>query len=962
MKHHCGSLLLKVFVAAMLTMPLVVSAQRQIFHAYGAADGLSNLNVRCLFQDRIGYIWVGTDNGLFRYDGVKFKAFGHSQGLADTEILSIAQSPEGTLWIGTNSGLAVLSGNHFDVVKVGETDSTRAIVFDANRHVYLLHDADIIRGTLDEKGNYHFEPVVHGKAKGLSYSDGEVFFGLDGDLWQFHGEHEERIGRTAGLPADDWGATVHDTLGNMWVRSKYLLYELPHGQTRFIDRSKGLPSTTDGRLYADVHGNIFVPTISGITVLSESQRTTLDTGHGLPADPSGPMLIDRENLVWIGTNGGGLVRRLGHGEWLAWTKQDGLPKNSVWSIQSDETGRHWIGTDGGLSILDLGGKVTRSYNGRNGLAGDRVLSIARGPGGELFVGTDPAGISQFSRNGALIHTYRSKTGFLTERVSSMAFDGQQRLWAVGNAGCYRSTPLQTGQRLRFEQMNIPGLPAQTIFREVLLDDDGSVWIASSRGLIHFVGGHWKVFSERDGLRSDDLGVVEQVHGELWIAYRDSLGAARVSFNGPNPSVFPVTVQDGLRSDAVYAITSDRKGRIWLSTDMGVDVFDQGRWKHLGSEDGLIWDDTDSLALQVDSAGDVWIGTSGGLSRYAHPDFAVVDWSPPVVLTLITNSFQEWQTNEEPAVPFEKRALSIQFAALSYGSMSSVRYRYRLIGSDSNWTETAEPSVHFAALPPGHYSFEVTALDLNGVWNPVPTRFTFSIVPPWWRTWWFMAVTGFAALFLVSASVRLRLRRLEFQKKSLEIQVADRTAELVASHKQLEEIAYYDALTNMPNRRRFSEELDKRLSAEGGKCVFTLLLLDLDFFKSINDRFGHDAGDCVLFETGRRLKEELRETEFVARLGGDEFAILLATAVGEVAIETVCKRILTSIASPIPHKGVSLHVGCSIGIASFPQDAQSQEVLYKLADLALYRAKQSSRNAFCWHKPADAEALVATSIQ
>ena len=224
-KHRFCSGLFRVFIVAMLTTPFVVSAQRQIFHAYGAADGLSNLNVRCLFQDRIGYIWVGTDNGLFRYDGIKFKAFGHSQGLADTEILSIAQSPEGMLWVGTNSGVAVLSGNHFDSVRVGGTDSTRAIAFDTHLGVYLLHDAEIVRGTRDDKGSYHFEPVVHGKPKGLSYSNGEVFFGLDGDLWQFHGEHQERIGRTAGLPADDWSATVYDTLGNMWVRSKHLLYE-----------------------------------------------------------------------------------------------------------------------------------------------------------------------------------------------------------------------------------------------------------------------------------------------------------------------------------------------------------------------------------------------------------------------------------------------------------------------------------------------------------------------------------------------------------------------------------------------------------------------------------------------------------------------------------------------------------------------------------------------------------------
>jgi len=950
----------------LMTVALVsvhpASAQRQRFHEYGSSEGLSNLNVRCLFQDQTGYIWVGTDNGLFRYDGGRFRAFGHSEGLPDTEIISIAQSPEGVLWVGTNSGVAVLNEEHFKTVSVGDSGITRAIGFDSNGTMYLEHDNEIVRGTPNDKGLYSFQTVVRGKVSGLSVDDGEVYFGRGGDLWRLRGESAERYGSQYGLPQDDWGATVEDNLGNRWVRSRTRLYEMPQGQVHFIDRSKGIPSTTAVHLYADRHGSLFVPSDSGIIVLYESRRAVIDAGHGLPADPSGPMLVDREDLLWMGTNGAGLVRRLGHGEWLAWTKEDGLLRNSVWAIQSDEAGNHWIGTNGGLSVINSQGEISRSWTSHNGLAGDRVLSIVEGPSGDFYVGTDPAGISHFSKQGVFLRTYRSESGYLADRVSAMVVDHEQRLWALGNGGCYRSRSPLGNEPVQFEQIDIPGIPPQTIFRDVLVDDDGSIWIASSRGLLHGTASGWTVFSERDGLKSNDLGVVAQEKGLIWIAYRDALGATRLQLNGSRLSLNHVTTREGLHSDGVYAITADHEGRLWISTDMGVDVLDQGRWKHFGGENGLIWDDTDSLALNVDSADNVWIGTSGGLSRYAQPEFPLPDLFPPIVVSSVTGVSRGWQASDDPTLPFAQRSLSIQYAALTYESESATRFRYRLAGFEKNWNETNERSVHFAALPPGHYVFEVTSAGTNGLWNPVPARFTFSITPPWWRSWWFLSLSVSMALLLVFAFMRVRLRVLESQKKELEKQVADRTAELVTSHRQLEEIAYCDMLTDMPNRRMFAEEFHRRLERYDRLQPFALLLIDLDFFKHINDTFGHDAGDAVLIHSAQRLKQELRESDFVARLGGDEFAILLFTANDEDSIEAVCKRILANVAIPVSYKNVNLQVGCSIGIARFPMDADSQEGLYKLADVALYKAKQISRNAFCWHRNASLETEKTTTVQ
>jgi diguanylate cyclase (GGDEF)-like protein len=948
-------------LALLMLGTLPCFGQRQLFDEYGSADGLTNLNVKCLLQDRTGYLWVGTDNGLFRYDGNTFRGFGHADGLTNTEILSLAEAPSGALWVGTNSGVAQAVGERFASVEGTDGSATRSIGFDSIGEVYVQQDGGILRGAPTDKGRYGFRRIVSGAVSGLFVSGGEILFGKDGELWSFEGESAKPFEASYGLPRDEWGSIVEDNMGNRWIRSRTHLYELPRGQSHFVDRTEGIPHAAEDHLYADRHGSVYVSTISGIIVLEGNRRTTIDVRHGLPGDPSGPMLIDRKELLWIGTDGAGLVRRLGHGEWTAWKKDDGLLRNSVWSVARGRNGSVWVGTSGGLNILDAAGSVIRTVTNRNGLPGDRVLSLVEGPDGDFYAGTDTDAISHFSKQGQLLRTYTSTSGFLADRVSAMAIDRVGRLWAIGTGGCFRTRAALKDGDPSFERTDIPGIPERASFRDVLVDDHGLVWIASSQGLARFDGKGWKVFTVRDGLESSDLGVVSEAQGAIWIAYRDALGMTRLQ--GANLTPTHVTTEDGLHSNQIYAIKADHKGRLWVNTDSGMDVLENGKWKHFGSEDGLIWDDTDSLALSIDSDDNVWIGTSGGLSEFAQPEFPIREQPTPIVLTSIVSSAQKWQPGDVPALQYSQRSLSIQYAALSFESTSNMRFRYRLTGFEENkWTETNERSLRFEALPPGHYVFEITAAGPNGLWNRSPARFVFSIRSPWWLSWWFISSSVLLTLLIGSAIVQLRIRVLQRQKRSLERQVADRTAELVTSHHQLEEIAYYDVLTSSPNRRMFVEVFRKRLMNARHSDPFTLLLIDLDFFKEVNDKFGHDAGDAVLIETATRLKAEVRQSDCVARLGGDEFAILLFTPLEDVAVEAACERLLRNLAVPIRHRHLKLQVGCSIGIARFPKDGTTQEALYKSADTALYEAKQKSRNMYCWYKPEEDPGDAGTTLE
>ncbi len=944
--------LASIWLLLALLTPKTLLSQQQPFHRYGLIDGLSNLNVRCLLEDRTGYIWVGTDNGLFRYDGSSFREFNHEDGLTSTEIEGLAESPGGDLWVATQEGVARFSGTRFQPVDVGASGPFGRIFFDSLGRMVLQSASGILNGVPDGAGVFHFHPMILGVTRGLLVNGTKVFFGKDDDLWQLDGDKAERLGSSGGLPSDQWAAISMDSFDNLWVRSATRLYKLSHGQRRFVDRSEGVPRSSLSYLYADQRGRLYVSGPEGLIVVEESSTTSMDSHHGLPSDTVNAALVDREESLWIGTSGGGLIRRLGRGEWSSWKKEDGLLHDSIWATYHDEKGQTWVGSYGGLNILSPLGNVVRSWTSQSGLAGDQVASIVEGPEGDFYVGTNPAGISHFNSQGSLLRTYRSTSGYAADRISALLVDKKRKLWAMGLGGCFRTrNPLDASGKLSFERITVPGLPPETSFRTAVVDEDGTVWIGTSRGLARFDGVGWKVFTVLDGLKSPDIAAVVSRHGEVWIAYRDALGIAHLRYNAGRIDATHFTMREGLVSNLAYALAFDHAGQLWVNTDRGVAVFDQGHWLHYGSADGLVWDDTNGVALNVDFQGSVWIGTSGGLSRYTPLPYAASENPTPIVITSIKGDVSEWQPGGHPVLSHSERYLSIRYAGLSFSPESSVRFRYRLLGLGNAWTETSERGVRLTGPPAGDYTFEVIAEGSSHLWSTVPARFSFVIKPPWWQTWWFIAACLLTTALTTYSLWHLRMRALKIQKGLLEQQVARRTTELVESQRQLREIAYCDMLTSLPNRRGFSEELRKRIASAclNGK-TFAMIMFDLDHFKQINDTFGHDAGDLVLLETAVRLRVAIREQDCVARLGGDEFAILINAADDKETVEIICRRILDSFTAGIRFGEENLKVGCSLGIAVFPHDCTTGEKLYKAADRALYCAKRNGRNSFCWHRP------------
>jgi diguanylate cyclase (GGDEF)-like protein len=930
----------RLLLVAAMTMASPLFAQRYSYRQYGTAQGLTDLNVVCLLQDRTGYIWAGTENGLFRYDGTAFRKYDREDGLPATQILGLAEAPDGAVWVATISGVARMSGLRFETVNTGGTGPVLSIKFDSHGRVYATYHSGILRGTPAAANSFVFSTVVRGPSGPMFAKGDDIWFGKDGGIWRLEGDVAQQVGSVPDLPKDKWVAVL-DQLGNLWVRSRSLLYELPQGRAHFVNQSEKIGGGGGWHLYA-ASDEIYVSTNFGVAILSGDQRVYLDTEHGLPMDEAGPVLVDRGGSLWVGLFGGGLVRRLGHGEWLSWKKEDGLLGNAIWAVLHDPNGLVWVGTSRGLSLIDPTSNAVLRRPATPNVSTSAVVTIAHSPAGDIFVATDKPSIDRFNSKGQLIGTYGRSSGLLIDRIHSTSFDQQGRLWVIGYPTCLRSRePVGKSKALHFDVIDIPGL-AYPDQRDSVVDDSGNLWVTLTAGLARF-DGQWRIFDHRDGLKTDAVGAIVSSEGELWIAYRDGLGISHISPDGDRLAVTHYDRSSGLTSDTVFALAIDSQRRVWAGTDDGVDIWDGASWHHYGTEDGLIWDDTDAKALTADTDGRVWVGTSGGLSRFTPTHTS--QGSQPAILTSIQGLSREWSATDRPTLPYARSSLVVHFSDLDYSAESSMQFRYRIAGYDEGWHETKERAVHLDRLPAGSYRFEVQAARRGGMWDTPAATFSFRITPAWWQSWWFVGSCLIGFGLLARGVWKLRIRTLEAQKASLEIVVGSRTGELRESNRQLEQLAHCDTLTTLPNRRRFNDNLQYRIARDCYDVQFSLLLIDLDLFKCINDSYGHDAGDAVLVEVSCRLRSAVRENDCVARLGGDEFAVLMNLDDGEESSIAVCNRIIGALTDEIVFGSLRLHVSCSIGVGIFPRDGTTQESLFNSADLALYEAKHGGRGAY-----------------
>jgi diguanylate cyclase (GGDEF)-like protein len=569
-------------------------------------------------------------------------------------------------------------------------------------------------------------------------------------------------------------------------------------------------------------------------------------------------------------------------------------------------------------------------------------------------------VTHFSPDGRIRRLLAEDASREQFRVAAIHVRADGEVWVGAVSGLYR---LPAGARGATLERVAIGREKPDNVRGFAEDPAGVLYAASKQGILRVNGPAPRKFTARDGLREDFVSSIALASdGSLVVAYRESIGAAKVILQGDRLTVRPIDVSAGLVSNKVVLAGRDASGAMWIGTGSGADVFGTN-WSpaaRYGKSDGMISDDLDQNAFLADPDGIVWLGSSRGVIRFRSGISPAPEPPPEVVITNVSAGDRPLDVGVPATLPPWERNFGVSWAGLTYIEPRRVRYKHRMIGLVDQYTETELTEARFPALPAGKYRFEVLCVSAVGKESRQPAFFALEVKPAWWQTVWARILWVLAAAGALALFVRWRTRHLEAERRRLEEAVATRSAELAAANRELREASFTDALTGARNRRFFStvieDDVNRTLRVHSTppanrprNCDLIFYIVDIDHFKEINDEFGHDRGDGVLAEMARRLTGVVRDSDRLIRWGGEEF-LLISRDADRTRGDVLAGRVMTAVGSEPFDLGGGHKVRrtCSVGWAPFPWYSDSTrtfaftEVL-KLADRAMYLAKQTGRN-------------------
>ena len=919
-------------------------------------NGLPQNTVAAVAQTRDGYIWFGTQEGLGRYDGLRITVFDATshRTLKDSFIQALAAGRDGSLWVGSRSSLLQFKDGDFH--SVFNTQSPIASLFEAQ-------DGKIWVGTgngvtaVQNKSIHQFttRDGLPGNAvrKIVQTADGTLWFGTNKGLASFRNGAFRSYDSRDGMPAEPIITLTPSHDGALWIATSKGLSRWK-GKVLETAPAAGLPlhdSVTS--LLEDHSGVLWVGfDHSGICLLRNGQVQRYAVRQGLPNGDVATLFEDRDSHVWAGLSEGGVVE-LRDGVFSNFGALEGLSEDMVWSVLEAHDRSIWVGTNTkGLDHIDKDGHV-RAYTERDGLPGGSVYALREGTDGSLWFGAEHGALCRL-KDGR-IRVYIDPVNNKRDRIVSILPAPSGDLWLAFH---------EENGLARFHQGHFQHFPAPGLLNTATFAPDGSMWFGSDHGGVsHLRNGVFEHYSTENGLLANFAqALYVDREGVVWAGTSPG-GLNRIK----NGRITTYSIDQGLFDLTVGAIVEDDEGNLWMTCNKGIYKVSKKELNDyadgivtaihstvFGTADGLRSSECNFAAdpsLWKGMDGRLWFATTAGIASVDPKQRQIVNAEPaPIIEGVLVNQHPVAFYHGVTAGP-GGGDLEIQFTTPDFVAPERIRFRYRLRGSDSDWTMAGERrQAFYTKLPPGHYSFEVQAADEVHDWSPAAARLDINLIPRFWQTNLFRALCAMILLFSAAAVYWLRIRYLVEHNRLLEEKVLRRTTELqralkaaedagVALHKQ----ATRDGLTGLWNRSSIFEMLNQEiLRANRGELNISVVMADLDHFKSINDTYGHQVGDQVLQAVARRFMDLTRQYDFVGRYGGEEFVMVLPGCSLEDGMKRAHDFSAIVAGAPILTSSGPLEVTCSFGIADLSQGSTADELI-KMADEALYCAKRAGRN-------------------
>jgi PAS domain S-box-containing protein len=738
-------------------------------------DGLRSNVVNAIVQTRNGFLWIGTDAGLDRFDGRHFTPI-YFRGPSSTPqgtVSALAEGLDGDLWIGTGAGLVRIARPALD-----RFDRSLSVFYhpgagmsDEITRLHCTRDGVLWVGT--SAGLYRFAGNRFETVIPLDYisrieesADGHLliisskgFIELDGTRVVSHPGLSDQLGVDLGAGGPSGIQVFHvfqDRSGVLWFCTAKGLARRVNGSIERFQPYGGKGQSFQ-RVYEDPQGNLLAYSLDGVFRVAGTKLELL------AAKMIRCISADREGNLWIGTNGEGLMRFKDRPIRM-FTKADGLPNNIPMTVLSRRDGSLWVGNNcGGLSVFH--GQRFKTYDERDGLSNSCVWALAEGNSGELWVGTWGGGLFRFA-------------------------DGH------------------------FVQITLrQGLPDRVV-RAITIAHDGSLWIATENGLSHMVNGQFHNYTTADGLSSNRvLSVYQDRHRTIWVGTSRGInrmtGDRFVPVSSPQQIFDPRYISFGEDSSGdIYALSAPKgidriegnqlvevnhdldllsmvaspSGELWFSAANGILRFSAAAFRQnqadpenppdyawLGQADGMTSTQCSigapNMALAPD--GKLWVATVQGLAMLDLPHLSFEAATPVVFVEDVTVGRTRHPAGRELVLPPGTHHVELRFDSIALSSPEKTRFQYRMDDVDPVWLDADKSlTAVYTNIPAGTHAFRIRASNSAGVWDRSGISFPITQKPYFYQTGWFRAVCAVAFFLFLWSAYLLRVRHLRGQERKL----------------------------------------------------------------------------------------------------------------------------------------------------------------------------------------------------
>ncbi len=803
------------------------------FTNFTKLQGLASNVIWCMLEDKEGNMWFGTDgNGVSKYDGIKFTNFSTADGLSDDVVLSIHQDRFGNIWFATlMGGVSKYDGKSFS---------------NYTKKQGLLNNA--IRGIVEDKqGNLWFASYGGGmakfngktftnftKANGLSSDTLRcIYKDVDGNIWggtenagifKYDGKNFTAYSKSQGLADNKVWAITADSKGNIWVGTNGGASKLnTKGFTNYFTQ-QGLENNNIKCITEDNSGNIWLGTFGGgVSKFEGSNISNFTNDQGLLNKVIYSITEDNSGNIWLGTFGGG-VCKYDRKSFTFLNAVNGLPSNLIYATAKDKKGNLWFGTYGN-GVIKFDGKLFTNYTTAQGLANNIVFCITEDKSGNLWFGTSGGGASKF--DGKSFTNYTTAQGLANNIVFCITEDQTGGLW-FGTSG----SGISQFDGKRFINLNSTHGLTDNMVWAIKENKAGGIWIGTQQGLcllskqnVSLIEGIksidtvikkplFQTFTIADGLPDnfitqivelDNKKLVVGTNAGICILKADTIGNSSEKkwhvgkiFN--SKTGYPIKdVNAG--SGAMF---KDSKGILWIGT--GSDITGLVRFNPLIENEQT--SNAPKLVLEsikINQENLIW----HQLAYAKNPVSSQSSSNQPIIIeetksygrplneterNLLSNKFNRIQFDSierwypiplKLILPYENNSISFDFNAIETGKNNLVQYQYYLEGYDKNWSPISTiSSASFGNIYEGEYTFKLKARNPGGLWSE-SIEYSFTVLPPWWRTWWMYLIYVFLSISIIVLIFRLNHKRIIQQKNLLEQKIIVATQEIRTEKEKVE---------------------------------------------------------------------------------------------------------------------------------------------------------------------------------